>query len=238
MLIIRKQSTSDESARCRVRPIPTGWRIELLGLEALDRPFTFEFDLKQVYLVPDIAYLIKDGIGQPALVWGSDIYNDRVACAHALFRANVPEMTGVIAAFAVESADIVHCLVSRAPVDVGDKPCVVDDSPVTSSALLSKHLPFVEAFMRRAHAKRRLLANAPISDSLSALEKQVDLLSALVVEIAAKVPGSESALATEIKTLVEQNGANAGKTTEQAVASIVDFKARLRNLQAEYFASR
>lgn len=238
MLIVRKKSASDENTRCRVRPIATGWRIELLELGAPDSAFTFEFDLTQVYLTPDIAYLIKDGLGKPALIWGSDIYNDRVACAHALFRANVPAMTGVIAAFAVESADTVHCFVSSAPVDVGDEPCVVDDSPLTSSALLRKHLPFVEAFMRQAHAKRRLLANAPISDSLSALEKQVDLLSALVVELAAKVPDSESALAKEIKTLVEQHGANAGKTTEQAVASIVDFKARLRDLQAEYFANR
>ena len=76
-------------------------------------------------------------------------------------------------------------------------------------------------------------------DSLAALEKQVDLLSALVVQLAALVPGHEAIeLVEQLQHIIDEASANAGKTDEQIVAGVMSFKTALRQAQADYFAAR
>ncbi len=88
-------------------------------------------------------------------------------------------------------------------------------------------------------AKIALLRKLNPLDSLAALEKQVDLLSSLIIQLANLVPGKEGiALVDHLKHIITDASANAGKSDEQTVASVMSFKKALRQAQADYFAAR
>ena len=88
-------------------------------------------------------------------------------------------------------------------------------------------------------AKIELLRKINPLDSLASLEKQVDLLSALVIQLAGLVPGHEAiGLVEQVQHIIDDASANAGKTDEQTVASVMSFKTSLRQAQADYFATR
>ena len=88
-------------------------------------------------------------------------------------------------------------------------------------------------------AKIELLRKINPLDSLASLEKQVDLLSALVIQLAGLVPGHEAiGLVVQVQHIIDDASANAGKTDEQTVASVMSFKTSLRQAQADYFATR
>jgi hypothetical protein len=88
-------------------------------------------------------------------------------------------------------------------------------------------------------AKIELLRKLNPLDSLAALEKQVDLLSDLVLQLANLVPGKEHiALVHHVQQIINDASANAGKSDDQSVASVMSFKKALRQAQADYFAAR
>ena len=88
-------------------------------------------------------------------------------------------------------------------------------------------------------AKIALLRTLNPLASLAALEKQVDLLSSLVIQLANLVPGHEGiALVDHLKHIITDASANAGKSDEHTVASVMSFKMALRQAQADYFAAR
>ena len=88
-------------------------------------------------------------------------------------------------------------------------------------------------------AKIELLRKINPLDSLASLEKQVDLLSALVIQLAGLVPGHEAiGLVEQVQHIIDDASANAGKTDEQTVASVMSVKTSLRQAQADYFATR
>jgi hypothetical protein len=88
-------------------------------------------------------------------------------------------------------------------------------------------------------AKIALLRKLNPLDSLAALEKQVDLLSSLVIQLANLVPGQDDiALVNHLQHIINDASANAGKSDDQTVASVMSFKKALRQAQADYFAAR
>lgn len=114
------------------------------------------------------------------------------------------------------------------------------DMPMSNTALLDKFLPgFASNFGRRRDAKVKLMSSISPLDSLSSLEKQVDLLTSLVVQLAALIPGSDAlSLVSKIKGVVDQAGSNENKTDDEAVDSITTFKKSLRQAQEVYFTQR
>ena len=88
-------------------------------------------------------------------------------------------------------------------------------------------------------AKIALLRKLNPLDSLAALEKQVDLLSSLVIQLASLVPGQDDiTLVNHLQHIITDASANAGKSDDQTVASVMSFKKALRQAQADYFAAR
>lgn len=95
------------------------------------------------------------------------------------------------------------------------------------------------ARMRFRNAKVELLRKVGSHDSLSALEKQVDLLTALVVQLAQHVPAkSRPALALKLEQLVTSTGSNQGKADDEVIEKVAKFKGLMRSCQTEYFAQR
>lgn len=137
--------------------------------------------------------------------------------------------------------------------NTGTEAAAVFYAPIVfdGTALLSdKHCSTAEAVdlvfpgsfeqrMRFRKSKIGLLRKVGAHDSLSALEKQVDLLSELVIQIADLIPGSENTpLISKVRQLIDQSSANRGKTNEQVLEKILEFKRGMRNAQASYFEQR
>ncbi|MCL4652471.1 hypothetical protein [Burkholderia multivorans] len=116
---------------------------------------------------------------------------------------------------------------------------VTDAPPGPPAQVIGTVYPGALALRRRNAAKLELLREINPMDSLAALEQQVDLLTALVQDLAALVPGSDGVtLLPKVRDLVQQHGANAARTEDEALAAITAFKAPLRARIAEYFARR
>ncbi len=65
------------------------------------------------------------------------------------------------------------------------------------------------------------------------------MLSSLVIQLANLVPGQDDiALVNHLQHIINDASANAGKSDEQTVASVLSFKKALRQAQADYFAAR
>lgn len=93
--------------------------------------------------------------------------------------------------------------------------------------------------MRFRNAKVELLRKVGAHDSLSALEKQVDLLTRLVLQMAELIPvESRPDMAAKFAKLIDDTGANHGKTDDDVIGQIVKFKGFMRACQAGYFAQR
>lgn len=88
-------------------------------------------------------------------------------------------------------------------------------------------------------AKRDLLEQISPLDLLAEQEKQVDLLSMLVIDLAEKQPQSERPdWLPGFKAAVAQHSAVQFKGPQGAIADIVERKARMRELQRAYFTER
>jgi hypothetical protein len=128
-------------------------------------------------------------------------------------------------------------LVLHGNAEVGNWTNEVRNTVMTSNAIACQLLPgFANTFTKRRDAKVDLMRKVSPLDSLSSLEKQVDLLSALVIQLAALVPGSDSVgLIQKIKAIIDDAGSNSNKSEDQSVSDIVSFKRSLREAQGIYF---
>lgn len=88
-------------------------------------------------------------------------------------------------------------------------------------------------------AKRDLLERISPIAMLAEQEKQIDLLSLLVLELAEKQPVEERpAWLAEFKAIVEQHSSTQFKGVSGALADVGERKARMRELQRAYFEQR
>jgi hypothetical protein len=87
------------------------------------------------------------------------------------------------------------------------------------------------------HAKSSLLTKIGTHESLSSLEKQVDMLTRLVLDLIGAQSGQYPS-AVLLNQLLADADANAGKEPGQTYEKIKSFKTKLRAAQAAYFAER
>lgn len=126
---------------------------------------------------------------------------------------------------------ITKALMAQCPFDVVQ--------PGKPRDILPSIFPGSDKLGTRNLAKIELLRKINPLDSLASLEKQVDLLSVLVIQLAGLVPGHEAiGLVEQVQQIIDEASANAGKTDEQTVTSVMSFKTALRQAQADYFATR
>ena len=126
---------------------------------------------------------------------------------------------------------ITKALMAQCPFDIVE--------PGKPRDVLPNIFPGSDKLGTRNLAKIELLRKINPLDSLASLEKQVDLLSVLVIQLAGLVPGHEViGLVEQVQHIIDEASANAGKTDEQTVTSVMSFKTALRQAQADYFATR
>lgn len=236
MLIARHITTSLQDDSISVAATASGWR---LAVESGAQPWAFEFDATLVVDRPDVAFLYLDRLGNPVLIWGSEIFHDRAATASALSRKRVAPGESSLAIFAVEADGTSHCFISAATAYVAGNPCEVDKSSGTAIEVLSNKVPSLRPVLRRALAKGRLLSCVSYADSIAALESQIDLLTSIVLELAGRLPESDRpALAGPLDEILSASGVFCLHTEEKLLGDLAAHKSKIRSLQSDYFAQR
>ncbi len=235
MLIVRKNVDEINEETVVVSKVVEGWKLS--GM-AGTIPWEFTFDTSLVTDRPDIAFLVTSRMGKPGLVWTSEIFNDRVSHAHVMGRVNVSSVNP-IAVFAIDENGETHCFVSNPQAHVGDLECVVDESPETQSEILIKHIPSFGAYFKKLQAKSKLLAGVRTTDSLAALEAQLDMLTTMVGALIEKLPESEKpAFALQFLDINKRVGTASIHPAEKMLSDLETHKTKMRALQGEYFANR
>jgi hypothetical protein len=116
---------------------------------------------------------------------------------------------------------------------------VVRQIPGPSIDLVDEFIPgFSKApGASKIRAKMELMRSVNLLDSIAALEKQIDLLTALVLELAIAQPENEQPkLISKISDLV--NGPTSVSDFDKTLSDVITYKSRIRALQAQYFKDR
>lgn len=101
--------------------------------------------------------------------------------------------------------------------------------------ILQKHLPaYVEAYRKRKDAKVELMRQVSPLDSISYLEKQVDILSALVLSL---IQDKEPEWLPIFQTVLTETSSVSDTTIDKMIEKLYTEKMRIRDLQSVYFNS-
>lgn len=201
--------------------------------------WSFEFDATLAPTKPDIALLALNRRGQPRLVWGREVFNERAGITFAMGRNDIALTAPFIAAFAVEEDGTPHCFVMSGNTYVGDLQCTVVQGGQSFTDVFQEQVPGLRAHIQKAVAKRALLGSVLYADSLAALEAQVDLLTQVVARVVSLLPESERpGVAQALAEIVAANGVTGLHTQEKLLAEITSQKQKLRDLQRAYIAAR
>ena len=107
------------------------------------------------------------------------------------------------------------------------------------SKWMASHTRGLQTLIIRNKAKRPLLAQIKPEDSIAALEKQLDLVTQLVITLSASLPAAQvpNWLAA-LTTMMSQSSATQFMGDDAAVSDIAATKAVIRKLQTTYFNLR
>lgn len=226
------ESEAQDSIEVVLTETPAGIRIEHKSTGAV-----FEFDNALPEFRPDILNLIIDQENKIARNWFSEVSNNRDGLVSQRTRnmcfdlnARYVASIAVLAdgSFSVYSNHRVKVVASVEPVVVGYK---------KSTDVFLEHEPSLVKFIQHGRAKQRALARINQSDSTAALELQVDMLTRVVRSLVEAAPSLKPAWWDAYIAGVQAQESTAVFQNESAVvASIVEEKERVRQIQAQYFA--
>jgi hypothetical protein len=124
------------------------------------------------------------------------------------------------------------------------KPCVYSGiftnhpKPDKAPNIIDSVIPgFAEKRLGYIDPKRNLIKDISSLDSLSSLEKQVDILSLLVFEMYKKLDNKQNWF-EEFENTVMENSSLSFKNLEDNINNFAKVKQKLRNLQVKYFENR
>jgi hypothetical protein len=200
-------------------------------------------DARLLYAQPDMAVGYLGLEDQIELVWDSERFSARDAASSVAERKGVTDLTRYLFIVAFDGEDIFfitrHQIVAP-PEGASHTPIVRDGLEfmrprqwvaAQRSALLSLSV--------KNKAKRRLLSQIKAEDSLAALEKQIDLLSQLVISMAQSLPSDQRPTwLNSFQVNLSQDTSIQFMGEVVSVADIHAHKTRMRTLQSAYFAQR
>ena len=122
-----------------------------------------------------------------------------------------------------------------------DLPFTIRNGFGSSTSILGEVIPgFVDGpFMRSVIAKNDLIERVNPMSMLAEQEKQIDLLSLLVISLAEKQPEEERPdWLPQFKTMLEETSSLQFKGPDKAIEGIADRKAHIRSLQEQYYKTK
>lgn len=186
---------------------------------------------------PDICagYLSYDGSIQ--LFWDSEKGHTRDAVSSVLERKGIVNI--VDALFMVAFSNTGAYLTGGVPLSAAPTgsaqfvPLALNQTP---RLWLGQQDPAIQAIIDKAKAKRPLLARVNTIDTVAELEKQVDMLSAMVIALMDKQPAADQpAWFATFKQMIAASSSLQFKTIDECLADVNGIKSGIRALQTVYF---
>lgn len=167
---------------------------------------------------------------------GDDLINDKALHGYIQYAKNIEY---VVAAIVPNSQKTKAAAVFYTKINYSGE-VTINDKPNTTAEAVELVFPGHAAQrMRFRNAKIDLLRGVSAYDSLSSLEKQVDLLSKLVLVMASKLDlPTETSTIEALTDILSKADSNTGSTPAQIAAKVEDFKVKLRQKQLKYFEDR
>ncbi len=169
------------------------------------------------------------------VVGADDLINQKDLSSYLAFARNTSVSVGTFAAneTGTEAAVVLYPTVKY------DGDFVLCDRACTTAEALDLVFPGTSQHkLKRRNAKAELLRKIGAHDSLAALEKQVDLLTQLVLDMIAQQSLPPSELSVLLADVVGTAGANNGVSVQTASEKVKQFKTALRQAQNAYFEGR
>ena len=200
-------------------------------------------DARLLYAQPDMAVGYLGLEDQIELVWDSERFSARDAASSVAERKGVTDLTRYLFIVAFDGEDIFfitrHQIVAP-PEGASHTPIVRDGLEfMRPRQWVAAQRSELLSLIVKNKAKRRLLSQIKAEDSLAALEKQVDLLSQLVMAMAQSLPSDQRPTWLDsFQTNLSQDTSTQFMGEVVSVADIHAHKTRMRTLQSAYFAQR
>jgi hypothetical protein len=200
-------------------------------------------DARLLYAQPDMAVGYLGLEDQIELVWDSERFSARDAASSVAERKGVTDLTRYLFIVAFDGEDIFfitrHQIVAP-PEGASHTPIVRDGLDfMRPRQWVAAQRSALFSLSVKNKAKRRLLSQVKAEDSLAALEKQVDLLSQLVITMAQSLPSDQRPTWLDsFQTNLSQDTSTQFMGEVVSVADIHAHKTRMRTLQSAYFAQR
>ncbi len=163
-------------------------------------------------------------------------YGGREHMAQVL-RTSLVDSTPVAAIY-FDATPAEHVMVVVSPVNT-DLPHEIETGNVQAFDIFARFYPSANRMAAKRGLKGGLLAETNITDSLVALEQQVDLLSVLVISYLDELSADQRPVWYDtFKAAVEVSGTEVVRSAMDNAAGMAMHKARIRALQADYFAAK
>ena len=241
MILCPKKDNSVD-ARVRISKTEFGFVVEA------DDNYRFEFDSRLVKTVPDMMFLNRDIFGNPAFTWLSETASCRDGYLSSRIRKRIFNDTSMcVAVIAIDQDHVPHIYAMEAAsfnddleyIEVG---YFMDQEGAafgrSSSEVMGHHIPSLSAFVKHCREKQLVVGKISETDSLMALETQVDLLTKALATVIARTPGARPDWWDEFELAMMPHSSipatPAGVT--KMIGDAKDHKEKIRAIQAEYFA--
>lgn len=199
-----------------------------------EKSWTFDPALIEFY--PDILNLVVDQKGEFRTTWFSETTNNRDGLVAQRTRNMSFDINGRYAVSVALLPDHTWHVYCNHSVYV-ENANAVEVGYMKSTDVFVERFPSLAKFVQHGRAKQRALGRINQSDSVAALEIQVDLLVRVVKQLLAANPELKPQWWDDYVAAVSANESTAVYADEAAaIASIAEEKSRVRAVQAEYFA--
>lgn len=199
---------------------------------------TFTFDPDLVEFAPDMAHLGFGAYGL-FLFWGSETSGDKAGFVSAAHRNLMNDMHHIATFFICEDRTT-HMFSRIANLDidesVGETEKISWVGSMRAGDALAKCIPEAADYIKRHHAKRKILGHINLNDSLAMLEAQLDMLTKIVLE---RIPEDER---TDVaRALAEATGNTSVLSLhpiDKLKETVKNQKTHIRSEQKTYFSER
>jgi len=197
---------------------------------------SWTFDPTLVEFFPDILNLIENQKGEFHTTWFSEVTNNRDGLAAQRTRNMSFDFNARYAVSVALLPDETWHVYCNHVVYVENAEAVVVGY-MKSTDVFVERFPSLVKFVQHGRAKQKALGRINQSDSVAALEIQVDLLTRVVSDLVLANPTLKPLWWDDYVAAVAQNEATQVYDSDgAAIASILAEKSRARAIQAEYFA--
>jgi hypothetical protein len=234
-MIIINQNRIADAANASVQIVET-----VVGFDVTISGQTIQFDKSKLDFAPDAAFIDINEFGQIVMYWQSELGGTRDAVSSLIVRKRVNPAHIAEVTILVEPNKTLHVLCQHDAYAMPATGTVVVErkasSNVSPRAIIQEHLPEMVAFSERNRIKLEAIGRFNPVDAVAGLEFQLDMLTAAVKALIAKLPEADRPTWwPEFEAAVLGNSSFGLLSENVAIARILEEKTKTRANQIDYY---